>query len=181
LYLNDGLSLAVLSPNRTVSRLGGLLDNSFPGFVRSLAAGVAGELWLTTMAGDVVQFFPDGRPFNMLVRKLKNPYGLARLTDGAVAVAEAGTGKLLRVDTAGQVSTIVESLSQPGEVIAASNGTIFVSEVGKGQITQVDSSGKTVVLVAGLNKPHCSRIHCLCWIVARKNCAPLTSRPRSRR
>ena len=106
LYLNDGLSLAVLSPDKTIGRLGGLLDNSFPGFVRSLAAGAPGELWLTTIAGDVVQYFPDGRPFNMLARKLKNPYGLARLTDGAVIVAEAGTSKLLRVDSAGQVSTI---------------------------------------------------------------------------
>jgi glucose/arabinose dehydrogenase len=130
-----------------------LLDNSFPGFVRSLAAGVAGELWLTTIAGDVVQYFPDGRPFSMLARKLKNPYGVARLADGAVAVAEAGTGKLLRVDNAGQVATIAEGLAQPGEVVAASNGTILVSEVGKGQITQVDASGKTAVLVSGLGKP----------------------------
>jgi sugar lactone lactonase YvrE len=153
LYLNDGLSLAVLSPEKTVSRLGGLLDNSFPGFVRSLAAGIPGELWITTMAGDVVQYFPDGRPFNMLVRKLKNPYGIARLTNGAVAVAEAGTGKLLRVDTAGQVSTMVEGLAQPGEVVATSNGTVFVSEVGKGQITQVDPSGTTTVFMLGLKKP----------------------------
>ena len=153
LYLNDGLSLAVLSSDKTVSRLGGLLDNSFPGFVRSLAAGTPGELWLTTIAGDVVQYFPDGRPFNMIARKLKNPYGLARLTDGAVAVAEAGTGKLLRVDTAGQVSTLAEGLAQPGEVIAASNGTIFVSETGKGQITQVDTAGKNAVLVDGFDKP----------------------------
>lgn len=153
LYLNDGLSLAVLSPDKTVGRLGGLLDNSFPGFVRSLAAGVPGELWLTTITGDVVQYFPGGRPFNMLARKLKNPYGLARLSDSAVAVAEAGTGKLLRVDSTGQVSTVVEGLSQPGEVVATSNEIIFVSELGKGQITQIDSAGKTSVLVNGLSKP----------------------------
>jgi len=153
LYLNDGLSLAVLSPDKTVSRLGGLLDNSFPGFVRSLAAGVPGELWITTIAGDVVQYFPDGRPFKMIVRKLKSPYGVAPLGNGTVAVAEAGTGKLLRVDDAGQTSTVVEGLAQPGEVVATDNGTIFVSEVGKGQITQVDSAGKAAVFINGLNKP----------------------------
>jgi sugar lactone lactonase YvrE len=89
----------------------------------------------------------------MLTRKLKNPYGLALLAGGAVAVAEAGTGKLLRVDSAGQISTLVEGLAQPGEVIATSEGTIFVSEVGKGQISQVDTSGKITVLIDGLSKP----------------------------
>ena len=153
LYLNDGLSLAVLSANREVSRLGGLLDNSFPGFVRSLAAGVAGELWLTTMAGDVVQFFPDGRPFNMIARKLKNPYGLARLSDGAVAVAEAGTGKLLRVDTAGQVTTIAEGFDQPGEVVAANDGAIFVSETGKKRVAQIDKTGKVTSVIDSLDQP----------------------------
>ena len=159
LYLNDGLSLAVLAPDKTVSRLGGLLDNSFPGFVRSLAAGVAGELWITTMAGDIVQYFPDGRPFNMLVRKLKNPYGIARLSDGAVAVAESGTGKLLRIDSAGQTSTIVEGLAKPGEVVATNTGTIFVSEEGKGQITQVDSAGKATALIEGLHKAQGLAVH----------------------
>jgi sugar lactone lactonase YvrE len=153
LYINDGLSLAVLSPTKEMSRLGGLLDNSFPGFVRSLAAGAPGELWLTTITGDVVQYFPDGRPFNMLVRKLQDPYGLARMADGAVAVAEAGSGKLLRVDIAGQVSTITEGLAQPCEVVTASNGTIFVSELGKGRVVKVDKDGTVSSVIAGLDKP----------------------------
>jgi len=153
LYLNDGLSLAVLSATKEVSRLGGLLDNSFPGFVRSLAAGAPGELWLTTIAGDVVQYFPDGRPFNMVARKLKNPYGVARLADGAVAVAEAGTGKLLRVDPAGQMTTIAEGLIQPCEVVAAGDGTVFVSELGKGRVARVDRAGKMSSVIEGLEHP----------------------------
>jgi sugar lactone lactonase YvrE len=153
LYINDGLSLAVLSPTRAVGRLGGLLDNSFPGFARSLAAGVPGELWLTTITGDVVQYFPDGRPFNMLARKLQNPYGLARLADGAVAVAEAGTGRLLRVDPAGQASAIAKELSQPCEVAVASDGMIFVSELGNGRVARVDKEGKASSIIDGLDKP----------------------------
>ncbi|MFN8624616.1 MAG: gluconolaconase [Candidatus Binatia bacterium] len=154
LYLNDGLSLVVLAPDKPISRLGGALDNSFPAFVRSIAAGAAGELWLTTVTGDVVQYFPDGRPFNLVARELKDPYGIACLGDGTVAVTEAGTGKLLRVDGAGPAATIAEGFAQRGDVIAASNGTIFVSDVEQGRVTQVDSSGKAAALLSGLEKPY---------------------------
>lgn len=153
LYINDGLSLAVLSPTKQLGRLGGLLDNSFPGFARSLAAGASGELWLTTITGDVVQYFPDGRPFNMLARKRKELYGIAPLSDGAVAVAESGAGALLLVDTAGQVTTLAEGLTKPCEVIATQDGTIFVSELGKGCVTKVEKTGKTSTAADGLDKP----------------------------
>jgi hypothetical protein len=153
LYLNDGLSLARLSPTRVMSRLGGLLDNSFPGFARSLAVGAPGELLLTTLTGDVVQYFPDGRPFNMLARKLKEPYGLARLADGSVAVAEAGTGKLLRIDAAGQTSTLAEGLAKPCEVVAASDGSLFFSELGQGRVGKVATNGAVSTVVDGLDKP----------------------------
>src|SRR5262249_12249901 len=153
LYATDGLSLAVLSPTKQVSRLGGLLDNSFPGFVRSLAAGAPGELWLTTITGDVVQYFPDGQPFKMLARKLQNPYGVAPLKDGAVVVAESGSGKLLRVDAAGQPTTLATGLAQPCEVVAATDGTLFVSELGKGRVVRVDSAGAVATVVDKLDKP----------------------------
>jgi hypothetical protein len=151
--VNDGLSLAVLSPTRAISRLGGLLDNSFPGFVRSLAAGGPGELWLTTITGDVVQYFPDGQPFKTLARKLQQPYGLAPVAGGAVAVAEAGSGKLLRIDAAGQVSTIVSDLSRPCEVVAANDGAVFVSELGKGRVVKVETNGIVTSVLDGLEKP----------------------------
>ena len=91
-------------------------------------------------------------------------------------MAEAGTGKLLRVDTAGQVSTLAESLAQPGEVIAASNGTIFVSETGKGQFhrstpqerLQSSSTGS-----ANRKGQHSDKIHSLCSIVGQKSYAQL--------
>jgi len=121
--------------------------------VRSLAAGVPGELWLTTITGDVVQYFPDGQPFKMLVRKLQQPYGLAPVADGAVVVAEAGSGKLLRVDAAGQVSMVAAGFSQPCEVVAANDGTLFVSELGKGRVVKVDKGGAVSSVVDGLDKP----------------------------
>ncbi len=153
LYIHDGLSLAVLSASKEVGRLGGLLDNSFPGFARSLAGGAPGELLLSTFAGDVVQYFPDGRPFNMLVRKLKEPYGLTRLVDGGVAVAEAGTGRLLRVDADGQTSTLAEGLAKPCEVRAANDGSLFFSELGQGRVGKVAANGAVSTVLDGLDKP----------------------------
>lgn len=153
LYVADGLSLAVISPTREVSRLGGLLDNSFPGFVRGLAVGTPGELWITTVNGDVVQYFPDGRPFTTLVRKLQQPYGLVRDTNGTVVVTEAGTGKVLRVAANGQIATITSGLSQPRDVVAASDGTLFVSEMGKGRVIKLDADGTVSSVVDGLATP----------------------------
>lgn len=159
LYINDGLSLAVLSAAKEITRLGGLLDNSFPGFVRSLAAGMSGELWLITITGDVVQYFPDGRPFNSLARKLRQPYGVAPLMDGTVAVAESGSGKLLRVDGAGQMSTLASDLSQPCEVVATRDGTLFVSELGNGRVVRVESGGTVSPVIDGLDKPKGLTLH----------------------
>ena len=153
LYLADGLSLAMLSPTGQVSRLGGLLDSSFPGFVRGLAAGAPGELWLTTITGDVVQYFPDGRPFKTLARKLQQPYGLAQDADGTVVVAEAETGKLVHVSADGQMATVVSGLSHPHEVITAGDGSLFVSESGKERVVRVEQNGAVSPVLEGLSKP----------------------------
>jgi sugar lactone lactonase YvrE len=68
-------------------------------------------------------------------------------------VAESGSGKLLRVDAAGQVSTVTTGLSQPCEVVAANDGTLFVSELGKGRVVRVDSAGTVSLVIEGLDKP----------------------------
>ena len=71
LYIADGLSLATLSAAGEVGRLGGLLDNSFPGFVRGMAAGASGELLLATMTGDVVRYNPEALSFSYAIRKTR--------------------------------------------------------------------------------------------------------------
>jgi len=153
LYAIDGLSLAEVSPAREISRLGTLLDERFPGPVRGLAAGTPGELLLTTVNGDVVRYFPAERTFKNLARKLRHPYGVAQEAKGTVVVTEAGTGKLLRIDTAGQVSTVTSGLSQPCDVVAVGDGTLLVSETGKGRVMRVDKDGSTSSVIDGLDKP----------------------------
>lgn len=152
LYIADGLSLAILSATGELTRLGELLDNSFPGFVRGLAAGAPGELWLTTITGDVVQYFPDGRPFNLIARKLQQPYGLARGRDGTIVVAEVGAGRLLRVSLDGHVATVASGLAQPCDVVA-NDESYFVTESGKGRVVRVEKNGAISPIVEGLARP----------------------------
>lgn len=153
LYIADGLSLAILSPQGRLTRLGGLLDNTFPGFVRGMAVGAPGELWLTTITGDLVQYFPDGRPFKTIARKLQQPYGLARDTDGAVVCAEAGTGKLLRATADGQIETVATGLSSPCDVVIAADRTLFVTEPGHGRVVRVERDGTVSRVLEGLARP----------------------------
>ncbi|MCS6927034.1 MAG: SMP-30/gluconolactonase/LRE family protein [Candidatus Binatia bacterium] len=153
LYIADGLSLAILSPRGHLTRLGGLLDNTFPGFVRGMAVGAPGELWLTTLTGDVVQYFPDGRPFRTIVRKLQQPYGLAWDSDGSIVCAEAATGKLLRVYLDGRSETIATGLAAPCDVVIAADRTVFVTEPAHGRVVRVARDGTVSVVCEGLAKP----------------------------
>lgn len=153
LYIADGLSLAILSPQGALTRLGGLLDNTFPGFVRGMAVGAPGELWLTTVAGDLVQYFPDGRPFQTVVRKLQHPYGLAWDSDGSVVCTEAGTGRLLRVSLDGRIETLAANLSAPCDVIIAPDRTFFVTEPMHGRVVRVARDGTVSAVCTGLAKP----------------------------
>ncbi len=62
-YIGDGLSLAAVSESGDVARLGGLLDERFPGFILGMAASKPGELLITTARGDVVRYQVSDRSF----------------------------------------------------------------------------------------------------------------------
>jgi sugar lactone lactonase YvrE len=153
LYIADGLSLAVLSPQGQLTRLGGLLDSTFPGFVRGMTVGAPGEVWLTTITGDVVQYFPDGRPFKVITRKLQQPYGLVWDVEGTILCAEAGTGRLLRVAVDGQIETIATGLSSPCDVVIAADQTCFVTEPEHGRVVRIRRDGAVSRVLEGLAKP----------------------------
>jgi DNA-binding beta-propeller fold protein YncE len=89
----------------------------------------------------------------MRARKLKDLYGVAPLDADSVVVAEAGTGKLLRVDAAGQLSTLAEGFAKPYEVVTAKDGTVFVSELGNGRVAKVEKNGNILSVIDGLDKP----------------------------
>jgi sugar lactone lactonase YvrE len=151
LYAADGLSLVAITADGKRNRPGMLLDEGFPGFVRGLATGPGGALYVTTSAGSVAAYHPGTRAANILASGLNELLGIARSADGAAIVAEAGTGRVLKVETTGAVSTVAQGLSRPAGIAAAADGSCYVSECGRGRVVKIN--GETTAVVEGLQTP----------------------------
>jgi len=152
LYAADGLSLVALTPDGKRNRPGMLLDEGFPGFVRGLAAGPGGVLYVTTSAGSVASYHPGTRAANVLASGLNELLGIARAADGSMIAAEAGAGRVLKVRASGAISTVAQGLSRPAGVAAAADGSCYVSESGRGRVVKLN--GGTTAVIEGLQTPH---------------------------
>ena len=151
LYAADGMSVVAIAADGKRNRPGMLLDEGFPGFVRGLAAGLGGVLYVTTSAGSVASYHPGTRAAKVLASGLNEILGLARAADGAMIVAEAGTGRVLTVSTTGAVATVAQGLSRPTGIAAAADGSCYVSEAGRGRVVKLN--GGTTAVVEGLQTP----------------------------
>jgi DNA-binding beta-propeller fold protein YncE len=78
--------------------------------------------------------------------------GIARTSDGALIVAEAGEGRVLKISIAGKVSVLAGGLGRPTGVAVAADGSCYASETSKGRVVKVDDGTTTVV--EGLRLPH---------------------------
>jgi DNA-binding beta-propeller fold protein YncE len=150
-YAADGLSVAAITREGKRSRPGMLLDEGFPGFIRGVAAGPAGSLYMTTSAGTVASYHPGTRAARALAAGLHELLGLAQAPDGSVVVAEAGEGRVLKISTAGEVTVLAQGLGRPAGVAVAADGSCYVSEAGKGRVVRIN--GGISAVVEGLNNP----------------------------
>lgn len=151
LYAADGLSLAAVTPDGKRSRPGMLLDEGFPGFVRGVAAGPAGGLYVTTSAGNVASYHPGTHAAQTLASGLNELLGLAQAPDGSVVVAEAGEGRVLKINAFGEVTVLARGLGRPAGVVVAADGSCYVSEAGKGRVVRVNGGISSVL--EGLSTP----------------------------
>ncbi len=151
LFAGDGMSIAAFAPDGRQYRSGMLLDEGFPGFIRGVATGPGGTLYLTTSAGNVASYHPGTRAAQTFTTGLNELLGIACAADGSAIVAEAGAGRLLKVNTKGEVSVLASGLSRPAGVVAADDGSCYVSEESAGRVVHVNG-GKSTVL-EGLQKP----------------------------
>ena len=95
---------------------------------------------------------PDGRKTRM-ISGLDRPESVAVDADGTVFVAEAGTGRVLRVSAKGVVAT-VEDLHKPGRVEVAPDGALWITEnVGGGRVLRYHQ-GWLETIRSGLDHPH---------------------------
>ncbi|MBI3796696.1 MAG: gluconolaconase [Deltaproteobacteria bacterium] len=151
LYAADGVSLAALTADGRRSRPGMLLDEGFPGFIRGVAAGPAGSLYVTTSAGTVASYHPGTRAAQTLATGLHELFDLVQAPDGSVVVTEAGEGRVLKISTTGEVTVLAQGLARPTGVAMAADGSCYVSEAGKGRVVKVNN-GISAVL-EGLKTP----------------------------
>jgi DNA-binding beta-propeller fold protein YncE len=143
--------VVLFAPDGKRSRPSTWLDHGFPGFVRGLAAGSAGSVYVTTSAGDVAAYHPVTRAVQTLASNLHELLGVAATADGAVVVAEAGEGRVLQISPGGETTVLARGLGRPAGVAVAADGSIYVSDAGNGRVVQVQNGTTTVM--EGLQSP----------------------------
>jgi sugar lactone lactonase YvrE len=89
----------------------------------------------------------------MDVNDLNAPRGLLITDDGAIVVAEANSGRLLRLHDKDR-RTLAEGLAQPVALLADGQSSAIVSEYGRGALTRVSlKDGSRQVLATGFESP----------------------------
>lgn len=156
-YVVDGLSLASLSPDGAVGRIGSPLDKSAPRFVRAIGCGGSADVLLTTARGDVLRYFPETATTQVLAIKQGLLKGVCNGPAGTVFVVRADAaaperGAVLRIDATGEVSVFAQGLSAPSDVAAWGDGC-FVTETSAGRLLYVSASGAVEVIKTGLKNP----------------------------
>jgi sugar lactone lactonase YvrE len=87
----------------------------------------------------------DGGPST--AAQLNAPAGLALAADGSLLVADSGNGRVRRIGTDGQISTVASQLQRPLDVAAIPAGGFFVAETGANRVVMV--SGGQMSVLAG--------------------------------
>ena len=151
IYAADGMSMIAVSQDGQVSRPTMFTQEGYPGFIRGIATGPAGNVYVTTSAGEVVLYNFNTREPQILVNELNELYSLAPTQDGAVIVAEGGEGRLLKVTSSGDIMVLARGLGRPNGVAVAGDGSCYVSEPDKGQVSHVNDGTST--LIEGLSSP----------------------------
>lgn len=131
---------------------GMLFTPGSPGYTRGLATVGPGEYIVTTAAGQVSRWRPAHQESEVLAEGLDRPYGVAIGNNGAIAVAEAGTGRLLSIRPR-HVEVLAAGLTEPKGVAISTEGSWLVSEEGAGRVVKCVPGGVETVL-DGLQKPH---------------------------
>ena len=140
-----------LPPGGKLQRLGMLFSPGYPGFLRGLAPVANGGFVVTTSGGQVSLYRPRDNESEVLAEGLDQLYGVAVARDGAIVVAELGTGRVLSLSS-GKVEVLASGLRDPLGVAIAANGSCLVSEASAGRVVALAGSRVDTVL-DGLQRP----------------------------
>ena len=149
LYVADGTYLYRVSAG-DLQTVGMLFSPGYPGFVRGLTPGGAGEFVVTTSGGQVARYRPADNETVYLADGLDQLYGVTLLPDGTPVVVEQGPGRVLAI-TAGGTEVLAAGLDTPVGVTTDADGTVLVSV--RGAVLRITPAG-TEAVVDGLLTPH---------------------------
>ncbi len=140
LYVADGTYFYVLRPGHTLHTVGMLFTPGYPGFLRGLVPSGPGEFVVTTSGGQVSRYRPARGESEVLADGFDQLYGVAIASDGTIAAAEFGTGRVVTIRS-GKVEVTASGLVDPIGVAAAPDGGWLVSESGAGRVVRLTESG----------------------------------------
>jgi sugar lactone lactonase YvrE len=145
LFVGDGPSLIRVGAQGGWERAGWVGDPGFPGMIRGLCAGFAGNLYMTTTVGSVAAYDPQTRSAEVLAKGLDRPQGIAHSPRGTAIVAESGSGRILEIVQGGEPKPIAAGLDFPTGVAVAPDGGCYVCETGAHRVVRVDRGVEVVV------------------------------------
>lgn len=151
LFVADGPFSYTIRAGHARERAGFLFNPGYPGYSRGVAAAGPGEFIVTTANGDVARYSPGQQTSKVLAGGFDQLYGVAIAPNGAVIVAEQGTGRVLSVQSGG-FEKLAGGLRQPSGVAVGADGTCFVSESAGGRVVKL-SAGLGETVLDGLQKP----------------------------
>ncbi|NGO42350.1 hypothetical protein G6048_09265 [Streptomyces sp. YC419] len=124
-----------------------------------------GLLHLTSQYGNVETYDPVAKTRRQRAAGLDQPFGIAVGPDGSLVVAEAGAGRVVRIDERDDsVTVLAEGLDHPVDVAFDAEGRCYVSDDRRGAVLRIDEggeegvddgpdAGKAVLLAEGLGAP----------------------------
>ena len=148
-YVADGTYFYRVGSDGSLNTVGMLFSPGYPGFLRGVIAGDAGEFIVTTAADTVARYRPGSDESEPLAAGVDQPYGVALAPDGTVVVVEQGAGRLLAVRP-GSVDVLADGLDTPVGVAIGPDGAPLVSVAGA--VVRVTGTG-VEPLVDGLHTP----------------------------
>lgn len=150
-YVADGSYAYVAHPGEAMNLVGMIFTPGYPGFHRGVAAAGGGEWFVTTSIGEVRRWNPAAQTSELLAGGHDRLMGIAAFPDGGLVFAEAGTGCIHLLDSAG-ASVLASGLDTPAGVAIDASGRVFVTESGAGRIVRLEG-GKALTVIDGLELP----------------------------
>ncbi|MEV0848689.1 hypothetical protein AB0J21_22915 [Streptomyces sp. NPDC049954] len=158
-YLADHYRLA--GPPEDDAATSGPVTHTRLHFSHGVDAGADGLLHVTSQYGQVSTYDPDDDSVRVRARGLDRPAGVAARADGALVVAESGTGRVLVLRpepperSAGpDPAVLAAGLGRPADVVCEGPDRVWVTDEERGTLLLVTTAGEPPRVVAdGLAAP----------------------------